>query len=64
MTCVGLGSHIILSRPMKRILALLIASSFSMAATPASAKPLRVFIMAGQSNMEGHANVETFKFQL
>jgi alpha-galactosidase len=49
---------------MKRILALLIASSFSMAATPASAKPLRVFIMAGQSNMEGHANVETFKFQL
>jgi alpha-galactosidase len=49
---------------MKRILALLIASSLSLAATPASAKPLRVFIMAGQSNMEGHAKVETFKFQL
>jgi len=24
------------------------------------AKPLKVFILAGQSNMEGHARVETF----
>jgi len=26
---------------------------------PATAKPLKVFIMAGQSNMQGHANVST-----
>ncbi len=34
------------------------------AGTPASAqsKPLRVFILAGQSNMEGHAKVETFDY--
>jgi hypothetical protein len=49
---------------MKRILALLIASSLSLAATPASAKPLRVFILAGQSNMEEHTKVETCEFQL
>lgn len=28
----------------------------------AAAKPLRVFILAGQSNMEGHAKVETFDY--
>jgi hypothetical protein len=28
----------------------------------ASAKPLKVFILAGQSNMEGHARVETFDY--
>ena len=35
---------------------------FLVAAIPAvaEAKPLRVFILAGQSNMEGHAKVETF----
>ncbi len=27
-----------------------------------SAKPLKVFILAGQSNMEGHAKVETFDY--
>ena len=26
------------------------------------AKPLNVFILAGQSNMERHANVETFDY--
>jgi alpha-galactosidase len=26
------------------------------------AKPLKVFILAGQSNMEGHARVETFDY--
>ncbi len=33
-------------------------------ATPsqADAKPLKVFILAGQSNMEGHAKVETFDY--
>ena len=29
-------------------------------ASPAAAKPLKVFILAGQSNMEGHAAVSTF----
>ena len=28
----------------------------------AEAKPLRVFILAGQSNMEGHAKIETFDY--
>jgi len=32
------------------------------AALPAQAKPLKVFILAGQSNMEGHAKVETFDY--
>lgn len=35
---------------------LLLASS----AVMAQAKPLKVFILAGQSNMEGHARIETF----
>ena len=31
---------------------------------PASAaeKPLKIYILAGQSNMEGHAKVETFDY--
>jgi alpha-galactosidase len=32
------------------------------AAVGADAKPLKVFILAGQSNMEGHAKVETFDY--
>lgn len=35
---------------------------FLAAAFPAQAKPLKVFILAGQSNMEGHAKVETFDY--
>ncbi len=31
-------------------------------AISAQAKPLKVFILAGQSNMEGHAKVETFDY--
>jgi alpha-galactosidase len=31
-------------------------------ASQAEAKPLKVFILAGQSNMEGHAKVETFDY--
>jgi len=31
-------------------------------ASQAAAKPLKVFILAGQSNMEGHAKVETFDY--
>ncbi len=35
--------------------------STAMAATAAQ-RPLKVFILAGQSNMEGHAKVETFDY--
>ena len=31
-------------------------------ASQANAKPLKVFILAGQSNMQGHAKVETFDY--
>jgi alpha-L-fucosidase len=31
-------------------------------ATHAAAKPLKVYILAGQSNMQGHAKVETFDY--
>src|ERR1043166_858055 len=31
-------------------------------AAQVQAKPLKVFILAGQSNMEGHAKVETFDY--
>lgn len=33
-----------------------------LALTAQAAKPLKVFILAGQSNMEGHARVETFDY--
>ena len=36
-----------------------LAAVFALVA-PADAKPLKVYILAGQSNMEGQANVETF----
>ena len=29
---------------------------------PGATKPLKVYILAGQSNMEGHAKVETFDY--
>ncbi|MCU0702624.1 MAG: hypothetical protein MUF18_01380 [Fimbriiglobus sp.] len=31
-----------------------------LAATASAAKPLKVFILAGQSNVQGHASVTTF----
>jgi alpha-galactosidase len=31
-------------------------------ALPGHAKPLKVFVLAGQSNMEGHAKIETFDY--
>jgi alpha-galactosidase len=45
---------------MKPTLALL--TSALLAITIAEAKPLKVFILAGQSNMEGHARIETFDY--
>jgi alpha-galactosidase len=47
-----------------KTLAALVAGfiSLGVAATNADAKPLKVFILAGQSNMEGHAAVSTFDY--
>jgi hypothetical protein len=45
---------------MKRIVTILITALF--AAASAEAKPLKVFILAGQSNMEGHAEIATFDY--
>ena len=33
-----------------------------MSSDPVCAAPLQVFILAGQSNMEGHAKIETFDY--
>ena len=41
-------------------LAVLVAMAVMGMATPLHAKPLKVFILAGQSNMEGHAQTKTF----
>ncbi|MEX0817956.1 MAG: sialate O-acetylesterase [Pirellulaceae bacterium] len=41
------------------VLAVLLATASSVRA---QSKPLKVFILAGQSNMEGHAKVETFDY--
>lgn len=38
------------------------AAAAEKTATAARPKPLKVFILAGQSNMEGHAKVETFDY--
>ena len=48
---------------MKRILVLLAAVILApVGLTSAYAKPLKVYILAGQSNMEGHAKVSTFDY--
>lgn len=46
------------------VLGLMLSSIFttSSSALSADGKPLRIFILAGQSNMEGHAKVETFDY--
>ncbi|MBM3852172.1 MAG: sialate O-acetylesterase [Verrucomicrobia bacterium] len=47
-------------RPRARgVIASWLVVAFALA-LPLPAKPLKVFILAGQSNMEGHAKVETF----
>ena len=46
---------------MKRILAFLIATSLAASAIAAAPKPLQIFILAGQSNMQGHVKVSTFE---
>ncbi|MDI1314731.1 sialate O-acetylesterase [Prosthecobacter sp.] len=44
---------------MKRLFSILLSLLLTSAAT---ATPLKVFILAGQSNMEGHAKIETFDY--
>ena len=40
-----------------------VAAGLGLAATgQADPRPLKVFILAGQSNMEGHARIETFDY--
>lgn len=50
-----------IGQTMQHILTLVIAISLA-ASAAAEPKPLKVFILAGQSNMEGHAKVETFDY--
>jgi hypothetical protein len=45
---------------MKRSALILVTAL--LASCPAQAKPLKVFILAGQSNMEGPASVATFDY--
>lgn len=48
---------------MKHLLTcLLLLCVSTLRAEPGIRKPLKVFILAGQSNMEGHASVETFDY--
>jgi alpha-galactosidase len=50
---------------MKRLLAVIlvqIALLLTLATVPAQSKPLKVFILAGQSNMQGHAHMRTFDY--
>jgi len=41
---------------------ILLVATLVALAVPAQAKPLKIFILAGQSNMEGHAKIETFDY--
>jgi alpha-galactosidase len=45
-----------------KYIAAFVASLLVTTAADAEQKPLKVFILAGQSNMEGHASVETFDY--
>lgn len=47
---------------MRTLLTILIAFGSITAVASAANKPLKVFILAGQSNMEGHAKVDTFDY--
>ncbi len=47
---------------MKKVIASVIAGVLAVSATGATAKPLKVFILAGQSNMEGPGAISTFDY--
>lgn len=44
------------------LISALLGAALSLAHAADSVKPLKVFILVGQSNMEGHAKVETFDY--
>ena len=50
------------TRSLSALLLLLLAAPALPAPAAAQAKKLKVFILAGQSNMEGHAKVDTFDY--
>jgi hypothetical protein len=45
---------------MKYMMIAVVISLMSVVASQVVAKPLKVFVLAGQSNMQGHVNVSTF----
>lgn len=47
-------------KPVRNPLAILVGTMAMLMAASAHAKPLKVFILCGQSNMEGHAQTRTF----
>lgn len=47
-------------KPLRTNLAILLSMLAVVFAAPVEAKPLKVFILCGQSNMEGHAQTRTF----
>jgi alpha-galactosidase len=47
---------------MKNVIASVIAGILAVSVTGAPTKPLKVYILAGQSNMQGHANTSTFDY--
>ena len=51
-------------KPIRRLLVsvLILAALALPSSASAQAKKLKVFILAGQSNMEGHARIETFDY--
>ena len=46
----------------KFLMVIVVACAAVLSAGEARAKPLKVYILAGQSNMQGHAKVETFDY--
>ena len=49
-------------RPIFSLLALFTLCVTTTSSANAQSKPVKVFVLAGQSNMEGHAKVETFDY--
>ncbi len=44
------------------LITLYLATAFTASLVPLSAKPLKVYLMAGQSNMQGHCKLTTFPY--
>ena len=53
------ASLLAMTRNFRPVLFFIAAAAIAAITTPASAKPLKVFILCGQSNMQGHAHVRT-----